>query len=359
MTLARTTIGRAGRGTTAALVIASNAPDIDAISGVRGGVASYLQWHRGPTHGPLGVVGLGLLVAGVVWLAMQLGRAKEGGARPATLPMLIAVSMLGVSAHIGMDLPTSYGTRLLSPFDWHWFALDWVPIVDIYLLLALGAALVRGRGPASARRRHAAIALALLALNYGIRGVAHHEALGLAPRLFGPTFPPPCPPNGSGPSRVDFWPRPAVATSRDPAVRPCLMELVAMPTFLSPLRWRVIAHLSNAYEIQDIDLLASKFRTPANAAETPWRRTLRIPNAWTDAVHKAATTRSAKIFLGFSRFPAAHSVTGRGGVATVRWLDARFVGGLITLEQPSRNAGPFALTIRIHPDGRIEEQLTR
>lgn len=359
LTLARTPLGRAGRGTTAVLVIASNAPDIDAISAARGGVASYLQWHRGPTHGPLGVVGLGLFVAGVVWLAMRLRRAKEGDAPVATPSMLIAISMLGVLMHIGMDLPTSYGTRLLSPFDWRWFAADWLPIVDIYLLFALGAALVFGGVSASARRRSAAIALALLALSYGIRGVAHHEALSVAPRLFGPTLPQPCGPSGFQPSRVDFWPRPVAATSRDPAVRPCLVELAAIPTFLSPLRWRVIAHLSNAYEIQDIDLLDSKFRTPANAAEASWRRTLRIPNVWTDAVHKAATTRSAKIFLGFSRFPAARSATDRDGVAIVRWFDARFVGGIITLEQPSRNAGPFALTIRIHPDGLIEEELTR
>ena len=44
--------------------------------------------------------------------------------------MLVAISMLGVLLHILMDLPTSYGTRLLSPFDWRWFAFDWLPIVD-------------------------------------------------------------------------------------------------------------------------------------------------------------------------------------------------------------------------------------
>ena len=51
--------------------------------------------------------------------------------------MLIAVSIVGVLLHVLMDLPTSYGTRLLSPFDWHWFAVDWMPIIDIYLLMAL------------------------------------------------------------------------------------------------------------------------------------------------------------------------------------------------------------------------------
>src|SRR4051794_20065708 len=40
LTLARTPLGRAGRGTTAALVLASNAPDIDIVATI-GGAASY------------------------------------------------------------------------------------------------------------------------------------------------------------------------------------------------------------------------------------------------------------------------------------------------------------------------------
>jgi len=66
LTLGRTPLGRAGRGTTAALLIASNIPDIDIVALAGGGV-SYLKWHRGPTHGPLGVFGLGLVSAGLAW----------------------------------------------------------------------------------------------------------------------------------------------------------------------------------------------------------------------------------------------------------------------------------------------------
>jgi hypothetical protein len=45
-TLARTPLGRAGRGTTAALILASNAPDIDIVA-TAGGTLKYLEWHRG------------------------------------------------------------------------------------------------------------------------------------------------------------------------------------------------------------------------------------------------------------------------------------------------------------------------
>src|SRR5204863_1300405 len=143
-TLARTPLARAGRGTTAALVLASNAPDIDIIA-TAGGPVKYLEWHRGPTHGPLGVVGLAIVTAGLVWIgrgildrrrARKAAPAPAGGAAQvdASFGMLVAVSLVGALLHVLMDLPTSYGTRILSPFDWHWFAVDWLPIVEVYLL---------------------------------------------------------------------------------------------------------------------------------------------------------------------------------------------------------------------------------
>ena len=144
LTLGRTELGRAGRGTTAALLVASNAPDIDVLSTL-GGATQYLRWHRGPTHGPLGLVALSLLTGGAVWMACRLldRRRNRSDLQPPASPvppgsasfaMLTMVSAIGVLMHILMDLPTSYGTRLLSPFDWHWYGVDWMPIVDVFLL---------------------------------------------------------------------------------------------------------------------------------------------------------------------------------------------------------------------------------
>src|SRR5882672_5895940 len=79
LTLARTSLGRAGRGTTTALVLASNAPDLDILMTARGN-ASYLQWHRGPTHGLLGVLALGAIVALLVRAGQRL--VDRRGARP-------------------------------------------------------------------------------------------------------------------------------------------------------------------------------------------------------------------------------------------------------------------------------------
>ena len=377
LTLARTPLSRAGRGTTAALVLASNAPDIDIVA-TAGGAVKYLEWHRGMTHGPLGIVGLGVIAAGLVWAGRRIydrswprkpvgrvlldppGRhAKDGdAAHDAPFGMLVAVSIIGVLLHVLMDLPTSYGMRLLSPFDWHWYGTDLIPIVDIYLLMALVIGLL-GRPTPSQRRAKAAFVLLLMATNYGVRAVAHHQALELAPRLFGPTLPLPCDPPAASTPLVDSWPRPAAPSSPPPGKR-CLVEMVAMPSFTSPFTWRIIAQMSNAYEIHDINLLDQRYREPENGSDVPWRLTLRYPNVWTPAVQKAATTHLGQVFLGFSRFPAARSAVDSHGITTVRWTDMRFAGGAFALDQPAPRTNPFTATVRIGADGQVlEESLGR
>lgn len=376
LTVARTRLSRAGRGTTAALVLASNAPDVDIVT-IAGGSLNYLRWHRGPTHGPIGVVGLGVVTAALVWLGQRLyDRHLERQQQPtplldgqsaadppprlrtttesASFQMLCAVSIIGAILHVLMDLPTSYGTRLLSPFNWHWFSVDIMPIVDIYLLGALAAGLVFGQRSPGARSRNATIVLTLMAVNYGVRVVAHDRALALVPRLLGPTLPQPC--SGAQPLRhppLDRWPR-----STQPVLTPtsgsrCFVEAAAMPTYGSPFQWRIVTQFSNAYELKDVDLLDGRFRTADDEDDAPWRLTLRYPNVWTPAVERAAATNTGKVFLGFSRFPAARTAIDPQGVTTVRWADMRYAGGLFTLDQQSRSANPFTATIRIAPDGTV------
>src|SRR5438128_998519 len=82
-------------------------------------------------------------------------------------------------------------------------------------------------------RRNAAIVLVLMAANYSVRAVARYQAIGLAPRVFGPTLPQRCD-GGAHDDRalVAAWPRgtpaPPVTGSR------CLIEVAAMPSFFSP-----------------------------------------------------------------------------------------------------------------------------
>jgi len=355
LTLARTPLGRAGRGVATTLVLASNAPDIDIVTTVRGS-ASYLQWHRGPTHGLLGVLLLGALVALLVRAGQRI--ADRRGPRPPDDPeapfgMLIAASIIGVVCHILMDLPTSYGTRVLSPFDWHWFASDLMPIVDVYLIIIMVAGLLFGTASAAARRRNAAIVLVLMAANYSVRAVARHQAIALAPRVFGPTWPQRCDHGAhNDQDLLSVWPRDVNVTPS--AGTRCLVEVAAMPSFFSPFRWRLIAEMSNAYEMHDVDVLDGRLRRPAETGEAPWRVTVRFPNQWNAAVRAAASASIPQVFLGFSRFPAARSfadpVTGE---STVRWTDMRFATGL-TIDQRARNL--FTVTVRLDRDGHVITQ---
>jgi len=356
LTLARTPLGRAGRGVTTALVLASSAPDIDIVMTARGN-ASYLQWHRGPTHGLLGVLALGAIVALLVRAGQRLAdrrRPRTHDDAEAPFWMLTAASIIAVVCHILMDFPTSYGTRLFSPFDWHWFATDLMPIVDVYLIIIFVAGLLFGSASAAARRRNAALVLVLMAANYSVRAVARHQAITLAPRVFGPTWPGRCD-GGARDDRalVSVWPREVAMT---PATGSrCLVEVAAMPSFFSPFRWRLIAQMSNSYELRDVDVLDARLRRPPEAGEAPWRVVVRYPNQWNATVRTAAAAPIARTFLGFSRFPAARWVEDRQtGETTVRWADIRFVTGL-TVDQRAR-AGLFGATVRLDRDGAILEQ---
>lgn len=356
LTLARTPLSRAGRGTTAAILLASNAPDIDVVV-TYGGAAKYLEFHRGPTHGPLGVVGLAAVVAALVWFGYK--RWDRGHTDPpATFAMLWVVSMLGVAGHILMDLPTSYGIRPLSPFTWAWFGVDWMPIVDVYLLAILGGGLwfARSRkndpGRESRRRRNATIALVLMAGNYGVRAASHHTAITRAPAVFGGRLPEWCGLSVRPSWSLDRWPPSPGAPPREAGALRCLVELAAIPDFVSPFRWRVIAQLSNGYEMRDVDLVTG--RGAGDEALAVRTLAVRVPNPWTPAVTKASTAPTARVFLGFSRFPAVRSLVAEDGTATVRWSDLRFVQG--ALDDPRQfRGGLFSTTVVIDPAGNVRE----
>src|SRR5213078_378736 len=95
------------------------------------------------------------------------------------------------------------------------------------------AGLLFGSASAAARRRNAAIVLVLMAANYSVRAVARYQAIGLAPRVFGPTWPERCD-GGAHDDRalLSVWPRDVRTTP--PATmsgRRCLVEVSAQPTF--------------------------------------------------------------------------------------------------------------------------------
>jgi hypothetical protein len=208
-----------------------------------------------------------------------------------------------------------------------------------------------------ARGLYGALVLALMAANYGIRAAAHHQALVEAPRIFGPLIPRACDEATPEPQQLDRWPRPQATASANEPARRCLVQIVALPTFASPFRWRVVAELSDAYEIHDINLLDPWFRT-ASSSVGMWRTSVRVPNVWTPAVWTASQTEVGQRFLGFARLPAARSLVAPDGITTVQWVDLRFARGARGLAEMAGPRDQFVATVRLGPDSQpVEERI--
>jgi inner membrane protein len=328
VTLANAGLRRAGRGTTAALVIASSIPDIEVLTAFTDGRLAYLAAHRGPTHGPLSLV-LALATAAVVWLAQRIRGRRHGAA---SVPALAAASVTGVVGHIAMDLATSYGTRVLSPFRETWYGVDWLPIVDIYLWGVLAGLLAAGITRPAWRRRLAIAALALTAGNYALRAGAHQAALREAVAIETRAVP------GLSPQTPLAF---RYLGPDAPAAMPA-----ALPTAGSPFRWRLITRRPNGFEVREIDLLR---RNGAGDA-------IVFPDDRSPTVERAARAPVARTFLAFSRFPSAEAMPHRNGDVTVHWYDMRFAERVVAPADGRAHTSPFGAWVRLSPAGSIVGQ---
>lgn len=286
LTLAEAGLSRASRGATLALALSSNLPDLDVVAGLQG-AAAYLEHHRDLSHSLLGAPFLALALAGVLRAALRGSRFLA----------LAGCALLGVALHVLLDLATSYGTRVLSPFDRTWYAWDLLFIVDPYLLvlLTLTLLLARRTGP-----RLASVGLGLMLAYVGGRAVLHARALDEAL------------------ARVPAGP---------------VLRAAALPTPFDPRRWRVLVDSGNAYWIGEVRL-----DRPAPALT---RRPKRTETAAVARVRESS--RVASIFLDFSRFPWLR-VTDTPGGTEITWTDLRF-------ERPGRES--FVTRVVVGSDGRI------
>lgn len=117
---------RIGRGTTLTLAVASNLPDVDAVT------ALWLRWdfflaRRTLTHS---VIGVPLLAALGAWVASRYYPHIPRR-------VLFGLFLLGMVVHVLFDLVNSYGVVLFYPLSERRFELAWVFIVDLALLALL------------------------------------------------------------------------------------------------------------------------------------------------------------------------------------------------------------------------------
>lgn len=121
----------------ATLMIGANFPDIDVLALFFPG---SIDVRRGATHGFLALAILPFVLA---WLMRSYDRGvrlrRDTAATPADLRQLTLLSALAIWTHPTLDFMNTYGMRWLMPFVNKWFYADALFIVDIYILIALGA----------------------------------------------------------------------------------------------------------------------------------------------------------------------------------------------------------------------------
>lgn len=127
---------------TPTLIIAANLPDVDALA-MFAGNDTALYFRRGWTHGVLAWLILPAILVGVM-LAWDrfVRRRRDPDAKPVRLGPLIGLSYLGLLTHPFLDWLNTYGVRVLMPFDGTWFYGDSLFIVDPWLWLLCGSAVI-------------------------------------------------------------------------------------------------------------------------------------------------------------------------------------------------------------------------
>jgi inner membrane protein len=132
---------------TATLLLAANLPDIDVLCYTKGADFA-LGCRRGWTHGALALAVLPLVLTAAVLLWDRFVRRRRHPDRPPAPPgVLLGLAYLGVLTHPLLDLLNTYGVRLLMPFSGRWLYGDTLFIVDPWLWLILGGAVVLARRP--------------------------------------------------------------------------------------------------------------------------------------------------------------------------------------------------------------------
>jgi inner membrane protein len=292
---------------------------------------SFIRYHRGFTHSLVAVPLFALAVA-------LLGRFLGG---PRWFKPLFILGLAVLISHLLLDLATSYGTQILSPFSRRRLALDWIFIIDPYFTALLLAGAIAALAFPVWGPRVGGWFLATAAVYLLVCASYHHQALDMARRVL---------PDG----------------------QPERQSLAALPQPFSCRRWQLIA--SGAGEVRQafvqlpLGAALGLGTGEVQATVTPVIRGENCPapvSPYRDPGHLAIQTWSAASgaaaiyspeaeailasFLEFARFPLLCRAQSQGGEQLLEWLDLRF-------SVPGRGF-PFVLQLRLDAQGRLQHWL--
>jgi inner membrane protein len=292
---------------------------------------AFIRYHRGFSHS---LVALPLFaLAGAL-----LGRLLGG---PRWFKPLLILGVAVLASHLLLDLATSYGTQLFSPFSRRRLSLDWIFIIDPYFTALLVVGAIGSLASPFWGPRVAAGVLAMATFYLLVCASYHHQALNLARRI----FPPPTP----GVQTVAALPQPfscrrwhLIAASPG-EIRQAFVQL----PYEAALGLGVDRGQPHALPVSG----TPGGRTPATPYQEPGHLTIQT---WTQApaatrVYPPEAEAILAAFLDFARFPLLRRAESQEGEQLLEWLDLRF-------SIPGR-AYPFVLQLRLDAQGRLRDWL--
>ena len=299
-------------------VTAAVLPDVDLFLGLLGTEIS-LKYHRNLTNSVFLIIPLSLVLA---WAIVRISKVRR-------FWTFFLIGVVEILVHTFMDLATSYGTMILSPFSNPRFALDWLFIVDFLLVFAFLFPLIALRIWKSKSQVLARFSVLLAGLYVGLCACNHSWALSLAKNYAG---------------------------EKNLAV----VNVAALPQPLSPFRWanyvqtekRIYQGFVNLIGGNEEDLahgrsflsrLRARYQPIPRLRYGEWERFDNSP--W---VKKALRLDGVKTFYWFARFPVARHKTGENGAHRVEFFDLRF--GMI------HGIRPFLYVVDFDPNGAVAFQ---
>lgn len=274
----------------ATLLVAANVPDVDVLVYATDALAVHVR--RGWTHGPVGLVVLPLALAGLMFAWDRLVRQRRTHAPPpASWAGLMLLAYIGTLSHPVLDFLNSYGIRLLMPFSERWYYGDALYIVDPWMYVLLGGAVIAARW--RARRGHAQPARAA---RVGLGLAAVYISLMLVSNLVA---------------------RSAVGAGLARAGLPPETRFMVTPVWANPFAREVLIDTGDRYEKGFVWFEPRPHFRPAGFGL--------VVNRADPAVAAAVATVRGQQYLGWSRFP--FFVVERLGARTLVHLnDARYAG---------------------------------
>jgi inner membrane protein len=292
-----------GRWGTIAGVAGSVLPDVDGILGIFLGTEFMIKYHRNLTNSIFFAFPISVLFA---WLFVRLSGIKKFW----SFFFLFVVEIL---AHTFMDLITSYGTMILSPFSNNRFTVDWVFIIDPYLSLTfllpiIALSIWKKRANVIAR-----ISVILAVLYISLCAYNHSWALNLTKKYSTE--------KGLVAQRVASLPQPLSPFHwgnyilTEERIYAGFVNLIGASEKVTRSDANLLSRILSRYQ----PIRSIQYRTWDRFDDSPW-------------VERALKLEGVRAFLWFARFPTARYKGVIDGNNRVEFFDLRF--GLLEKRRP-------------------------